>query len=78
MQSFLKKITEWVLDKEEAMAKSCEIPMEEIDYQLQKIQEQKESLQQRYDESMSTLNAVEARLQKIKNSEILRCQTRVE
>jgi len=78
MQSFLKKITEWVLDKEEAMAKSCAIPLEEIDYQLQKIQEQKEDLQKRYDESMQTLNEVEARLQKIKNSEILRCQTKAE
>jgi len=76
MQSFLKKITEWVLDKEEAMAKSCAIPLEEIEYQMQKIREQKEELQKRYDASMKTLNEVEERLQKIKNSEILRCQTK--
>ena len=76
MQNFLKTMTEWMLDKEEEMAKSCAVPLTEIDHQIEKIEKQKEKLQQRYDEGMATLNEFEARLQKIKNSEILRCQNK--
>ena len=77
MQNFLKTITEWMLDKEESMAKSCAVPLSEIDYQIEKVEKQKEKLQRQFDEAMETLNGVESRLQKIKNSEILRCQTKL-
>jgi DNA repair ATPase RecN len=68
------KITEWLLEKEEAMAKSCAVPMEEIEYQLAKVKTQKEKIQKEYEEAMAELNHVEERLQKIKNIETLRCQ----
>ena len=77
MQNFLKTITEWMLDKEENMAKSCAVPLSEIDYQIEKVKKQKEKLQHQFDEATSTLNEIESRLQKIKNSEILRCQTKI-
>ena len=76
MQNFLKTMTEWMLDQEEKMAKSCAVPLTEIDHQIEKIEKQKEKLQQQYDEAITTLNEFEARLQKIKNSEILRCQNK--
>ena len=74
MQNFIKKVTDWILDKEEAMAKSCAIPMEEIDAQLHQVLKQKAKLQEKYNESMANLNEVEAKLEKIKNIEQLRCQ----
>lgn len=74
MQNFIKSMTDWILDKEEAMAKSCAVPMEEIDAQLHQILKQKAKLQEKYNESMSNLNEVEAKLEKIKNIEQLRCQ----
>ena len=77
MQNFLKTMTEWMLNKEEEMAKTCAVPLTEIDHQIEKIEKQKEALQQRYDEGMATLNEFETRLQKIKNTEILRCQNKV-
>jgi len=72
--SLVHKITEWLLEKEEKMAKSCTIPMQEIEYQLAKVATEKEKIQQRYDEAMDELNLVEERLEKIKNIETLRCQ----
>ena len=72
--SLVHKITEWLLEKEEAMAKSCAVPMEEIEYQLAKVKTQKEKIQKEYEEAMAELNHVEERLQKIKNIETLRCQ----
>jgi hypothetical protein len=74
MQGFLKKITDWMIEKEEEMAKKCAIPMEEIEYQLAKVQTQKEKIQQEYEEAMKNLNEVQAKLEKIKNIEVLRCQ----
>ncbi len=76
MKDFIKKITEWVLDKEELMAKSCAIPLDEVDRQLERIQEQKEKLQKDYDDSMAVFNEITKRLEKIKNIEVLRCQSK--
>ncbi len=72
----VKKITEWLLEKEEDLAKSCSIPMEEIEYQLAKVKTEKEKIQKQYDEAMEVLNDVEERLEKIENIETLRCQTK--
>jgi len=46
---FVQKITEWLLEKEEEAAKSCTVPMQEIEYQIAKAQAEKEKLQKRYD-----------------------------
>jgi len=67
------KITEWLLEKEENMAKSCAVPMQEIEYQISKVKVQKEKIQKEYDDAMAELNHVEERLEKIKNIETLRC-----
>lgn len=75
MQHFLKTITDWMLDKEEEMARSCAVPTKEIDYQLEKVAQQKAKVQQQYDDAMANLEAVEERLHKIKNVEILRCSS---
>jgi len=76
--SLVHKLTEWLLEKEEAMAKSCAVPMEEIEYQLAKVKSQKAKIQKEYEEAMAELNHVEERLEKIKNIETLRCQEKSE
>ena len=73
MQAFMKKITDWVLEKEEKMAKSCAIPMKELEYQIDKVEAQKQKVQKEYDDAMSVLNEVSQKLEKIKNIETLRC-----
>ena len=75
MNHFLKSIIDWMMEKEEDMAKKCAIPMKEIEYQITKVQEQKAKVQKEYDDAMSELNDVLNRLEKIKNTEVLRCQT---
>jgi len=76
MNHFLKSIIDWMMDKEEAMAKQCAVPMKEIELQIKKVQEQKEKIQKEYDEAMQELNEVLERLEKIKNAELLRCETK--
>ncbi len=74
MVDFIRKTTEWILEKEEAMAKSCAVPMSEIESQLQRVHAQKAKLQKDYDDSMAMFNDIEAKLEKIKSIETLRCQ----
>ena len=62
MQAFMKKITDWVLEKEEKMAKSCAIPMKELEYQIDIVEAQKKKVQKDYDDAMSVLNEVSQKL----------------
>ena len=76
MNDFITKITNWILDKEELMAKSCAISIDEVDSQLAQISKQKKKLQKDYDESMAVFNEITERLEKIRNIEVLRCQNK--
>ncbi len=76
--SLIHKLTEWLLEKEEDLAKSCTVPMQEIEYQLAKVEAQKAKIQKEYEEAMAELNHVQERLEKIKNIETLRCQNTTE
>jgi len=74
MNHFMKSIIDWMLDKEEQLAKECAIPLDEVETQILKVQEEKVKVQERYDDAMSELEDVLQRLEKIKNVEILRCK----
>jgi len=76
MNHFLKSVIDWMMDKEEAMAKQCAVPMKEVEYQITKVQEQKTKVQAQYDDAMGELDDVLKRLEKIKNAEILRCENK--
>jgi len=75
MNHFFKSMIDWMIEKEEAMAKKCAIPMQEIESQITKVQNQKKMLEKNYNESMQELDSILDRLEKIKNTEILRCQS---
>ena len=72
--SIVKSIIDWMLEKESDMAKSCSIPMKEIEHQINKIEAEKQAIQKKYDEAMRELNDISQKLEKIKNIEVLRCE----
>ena len=74
MNTFIKKIIDWTMEKEEEMAKKCAISMEDLEQQIAKVEAEKKKVQEKYDNAMQELNHVSEKLQKIKNIEILRCQ----
>ncbi len=76
MNTFIKKILDWTMEKEEEMAKKCALPMKEVEHQITKIEEEKKKVQEKYDDAMQELNHVLERLEKIKNIEVLRCQNK--
>jgi len=65
MFNFLKKMTDWILEKEEELAKNCKIRPEDVEKELSKVKEKKEAYQKEYEEVMAEFNKMEERLNKI-------------
>ncbi|SFV75303.1 hypothetical protein MNB_SM-3-31 [hydrothermal vent metagenome] len=76
MNTFVKKVIDWIMEKEEEMAKENAIPLQEVEYQIAKVKEEKQKLQKQYDDAIKELNHIEEKLEKIKNIEIIRSQNK--
>ncbi len=74
MLEFLKKMTEWVLQKEEEAAKNCKLPIEDIEKQIQVVQEKKKKLEEECQKNIEELNKLIGRLESIKNIELVKCK----
>ena len=72
---FMKRITDWMLEKEEEAARQCAIPIEEIEKQIEMVQKKREKLTAQYQDAVKELDHVEERLQKLKRDEALKCHT---
>ena len=77
MVGFVKKMMEWVLEKEEEAARECHVSPEEVDEQIAKVQEKKEALEKKCQQELEELQKVIERLQKIKE-ESLKCTLKQE
>ncbi len=66
MLDFLKKMSEWALEKEEEVAKKCLLKPEDVDKQIKKTQEKKQELEQKCKENLEELEKLLKRLEKIK------------
>ncbi len=73
MLEFMKKITEWVLQKEEEAAKDCRIPIEEIEKQIAVVKEKRAKLEEECKKNIAELDKILGRLESIKNIERIRC-----
>ena len=76
MLEFLKKITEWVLQKEEELAKDCRVSMDDLEKQLKLVKEKREKLQKECQENMQELDKIIGRLESIKNIELVKCNSK--
>ncbi|WP_024791620.1 hypothetical protein [Lebetimonas sp. JS032] len=76
LKDFIKKMTEWALEKEEEAAKECAIPMEQIEKELQILQEKRDELQKKCEEQLNELDELIKRVNKIKSIEILKCDAK--
>ena len=69
MMEFLKKATEWVLDKEEQAAQNCRIDLEDVQKQINLILNKREKLQKECEENLAELDHILKRLEAIKAKE---------
>ena len=70
----VEKITNWLLEKEEELARECAVPKEEVEYQIAKVELEKRKLKEEYEEKMKQLDEILSRLKKIEALETLKCQ----
>ncbi len=69
MMEFLKKATEWVLDKEEEAAKRCKIDLEDLQKQIDLIKSKRDALKKECEENLAELEHILKRLEVIKAKE---------
>ncbi|WP_457593607.1 hypothetical protein [Hydrogenimonas sp.] len=69
MMEFLKKATEWVLDKEEEAAKNCRIDLNDLQKQIDLIKNKRDAMQKECEENLSELEHILRRLEVIKAKE---------
>jgi len=70
MVEFLKKMTEWVLDKEEQAASNCRVDLKDVQKQIDLILEKRQKLQKECEENLKELDHILDRLEKIKEKEL--------
>ena len=74
MFEFIRKMTEWILEKEEEAAKKCAIPLDQIEKQIKLIEEKKKVLKEDCEKNIKELENLQNRLENIKSIELLRCK----
>ncbi|MRI59080.1 MAG: hypothetical protein C6H99_06215 [Epsilonproteobacteria bacterium] len=76
MFEFIKKMTEWVLQKEEEAAKNCKLPIEDIEKQIAIVKEKRAKLEEECQKNIQELDRILGRLESIKNIELIKCKTK--
>ena len=71
----MKKITDWMLEKEEEAAKQCAVPVGDIQKQLDMLEKKKQKFTRQYDATMKEFDHIEEKLQEMIRTEKLRCST---
>ena len=71
--AIIEKITQWLLEKEEELARECAVPKEEVEYQIAKVELEREKLRKECEEKQRTLDDIWMRLKKIESIETLKC-----
>ncbi|MCF6200680.1 MAG: hypothetical protein L3J42_00900 [Hydrogenimonas sp.] len=66
---FLKKATEWVLDKEEQAAKDCKIDLNDLQKQIDLIKSKRDAMKKECEENLAELGHILKRLEVIKAKE---------
>jgi len=73
MFDFIRKMTDWALEKEAEAAKGCHADPKEIDKQIKMIEEKREALRKRFEEEDAQFGHILTKLHHIK-AESVKCQ----
>jgi len=77
MNIFLKKMMEWILQREEEAAKNCHASPEEISEQIRKVLLKKKEIEERCKEQTKEFDHILDKLHWIK-AEAIRCERKLE
>ncbi|WP_457743686.1 hypothetical protein [Sulfurimonas sp.] len=66
MMDFIKKSMDWVLEKEDEVAKKCAIKPEDVEKQIKSLEQKREQLKKKYNEEDAEMQHILSRLSIIK------------
>jgi len=66
MMDFIKKAMDWVLEKEDEVARKCAIKPDDVQKQIEALEEKREQLKKKYNEEDSQMQHILSRLSIIK------------
>ncbi len=66
MVEFLKKVTDWVLQKEEEAANNCKIDVEDVQKQIDMVTAKRDKLKEECEKNIAELEKILRRLEIIK------------
>jgi hypothetical protein len=66
MMDFIKKAMDWVLEKEDEVAKKCAINPEDVEKQIKSLEQKREQLKKKYNEEDAEMQHILSRLSIIK------------
>ena len=73
MIDFVRKMTDWILDREEKLAEKCALSVEEIDAQIARVTAKKKELEERCQTDRAELERILTKLKWIR-AETVKCQ----
>ena len=75
MVEFFKKMTDWVLEKEQDAANNCKINRADLDKQIAYVEEKRDHLKKECEDNISEMEHILNRLHAIK-AKSLKCDTK--
>ena len=75
MIEFIKKATDWILEKEQEAANNCNIDLNDVEKQIAYIKEKKEKLRSDCNKNISEMEHILNRLHTIK-ANTMKCDTK--
>jgi hypothetical protein len=73
MVDFIKKAMDWVLEKEDAVAKQCAVKPEDVEKQIKILEAKRAELKKKYEEEDAEFQHILSRLSVIK-ADASKCQ----
>ena len=77
MVSFLEKMMDWALGKEEELVKNCEINIEDVEKQIKTVEEKRKKLREKFEEEDAEFGHILDKLHFIK-AEAQKCKEKKE
>ena len=77
MVNFMKKVMDWILEKERDAAKNCKVDLADVERQIAYVEERRDKLKQECEENLHEFEHILNRLHGIKAS-AMKCDTQPE
>lgn len=75
MMDFLKKVMDWILEKEQDIANDCKIDPKDLDKQITYVEKRRDAIKAKYKDDLHEMEHILSKLHSIKANS-LKCNTK--